>query len=406
MTLEIRPIRPEEFEAYERSNVAAFSGSLSDEELEDDRTIAEHDRQFAAFDGEEIVGSATAVTFRMTVPGGRGVATGGVPGVGVLPTHRRRGINTALFRAQLDDMHARGESISALHVSEAGIYGGFGFGVASFLAEMSLETARSAFASEHQPQGRVRLLARDQALPLMRGVYDAVVPTRAGMMDLNDAWFRWRFGESASDKEMPLFFAVHETDGGVPDAYAVYKVKHDWPRDIPRNQLMLRELMATTPQATADIWRFVFDIDLIHTVQSGHLPSDDPLLWLIAEPRRLHFLLSDGLWIRLVDVPAALAARTYAEDGRVVLDVADTFCPWNDGRYALRVSGGEATCAPSEDPPDVSCRVNELASTYLGGVSFASLAMAGRVVERSDGGLARADALFRSEPAPWCSLPF
>ena len=405
MSLEIRPIRPEEFEAYSLAISAAFSSSMSAEELEDDRSVSEHDRQFAAFHGDEIVGGASAVTFRMTVPGGRSVPTGGVPRVGVIPTHRRQGINTALFRAQLDDMRTRGEPLSALHVSEAGIYSGFGFGQASLLGEISVETSRSAFV-DHQPHGGVRLLPRDQALPLMRAVYDAVVPTRAGMMDLNDAWFAWRFGEMASDKEMPLYFAVHETDDGVPDAYAVYKVKHDWPRDIPRSQLMLRELMATTPSATADIWRFVFDIDLIHIVETGHLPADDPLLWLVAEPRRLHFLLSDGLWIRLIDVPAALTARTYAEDGRVVLDVTDTFCPWNDGRYALTASSGDATCGPTEDPPDVSCRVNELASAYLGGASFAQLAMAGRVVERSEGGLARADALFRSQPAPWCSLPF
>ena len=405
MSLEIRPIRPEEFEAYSRAISTAFSSSMSTEELEDDRSISEHDRQFAAFDGDEIVGGASAVTFRMTVPGGRSVPTGGVPRVGVIPTHRRRGVNTALFRAQLDDMRARGEPLSALHVSEAGIYSGFGYGQASYLGEISVETARSAFV-DHQPSGRVRLLPREQALPLMRGVYDAFVPARAGMMDLNDAWWAWRFGVTESEKEMPLYFAVHEADDGVPDAYATYRVKHDWPRDIPRNRLQLGELMATTPQATADMWRFVFDIDLIHIVESGHLASDDPLLWLVTEPRRLHLLLSDGLWVRLIDVPAALTARTYAEDGRVVLDVTDAFCPWNDGRYALAVSGGEVACVPTEDPPDVSCRVNELASTYLGGVSFARLAMAGRVVERSEGGLAHADALFRSEPAPWCSLPF
>jgi predicted acetyltransferase len=154
------------------------------------------------------------------------------------------------------------------------------------------------------------------------------------------------------------------------------------------------------------MWRFVFDIDLIHTVETGHLPSDDPLLWLVAEPRRLHFKLSDGVWIRLVDVPAALTARKYAEDGRVVLDVTDAFCAWNEGRYALEVSGGEARCATTDEPADVACNVNEVASAYLGGASFAQLALAGRVKEASGGGLARADALFRSEPAPWCSLPF
>ncbi len=406
MAVQIRAIRPDEFEAYSQGVSAAFSSAQSAEELAEDRSVAEHDRQFAAFDGEEIVGGASAVTFRMTVPGGARVACGGVPRVGVKPTHRRRGINTALMRAQLDDMHERGEPLSALHVAEAGIYSGFGFGQASFLGEIHMETDRSAFARRHRPKGRVRMLPRDDALPLMRPVYDACVASRPGMIELNDAWFAWRFGEMESQRaEHALLFAVHETRG-VPDAYAVYHVKQDWPSDIPRSELMLREIMWNSPDAHADIWRFVFDIDLIHTVRTGHLASDDPLLWLVREPRRLHFQLSDGVWIRLVDVPTALTSRSYAEDGRVLLEVADGFCPWNDGRYELQVSGGEVTCTPSDDPPDLACRVNELASTYLGGASFAELAQAGLIDERTEGGIARADALFRSEPAPWCSLPF
>jgi predicted acetyltransferase len=406
MALEIRSIRPDEYEAYSQAIAAAFSASWSPEFLEGDRSVSDHDRQFAAFEGAEIVGGAWAASFRMTVPGGRTVATGGVPRVGVKPTHRRRGINTALMRAQLDDMRARGEPLSALHVSEAGIYSGFGFGMASFLGELSVETGRSAFVGSHRPAGRVRLLARDEALPRMRGVFDAVAPTRPGMIELDERWFSWRFSEVDDEKDMPCFYAVHETAAGVPDAYAVYRVKHEWPSDVPRNELQLRELMALTPEANADMWRFVFDIDLIHTVRAAHRPPDDPLLWIVTEPRRLHFQLSDGVWIRLVDVPAALAARTYAEDGHVVLDVSDAFCPWNEGRYALDVSGGEGNCTPTDEPVDLACRVNELASAYLGGVAFAQLALAGRVEERSPEGLARADALFRSEPAPWCSLPF
>jgi predicted acetyltransferase len=406
MSVKIRPIQPEEFEAYFRAGSAAFSDATTTEELEQTRLIAEHDRDFAAFEDEQIVGCASAATLRMTVPGGRSVAVGAVPFVAVVPTHRRRGVATALMRAHMEDMHRRGEPLAALHVSEAGIYTGFGFGLASLLADMSVETSRSAFVGTHRPTGRVRLLSREEALAPMRLVYDAVVPARPGMMDLNDTWFSWRFAELESEKEMPLYFAVHETGDGVPDAYALYRVKHVWPDDIPKSVLTVRELMATTPSSAADMWRFVFDIDLIHTVEAGHRPSDDPLLWSVVEPRRLHMRLRDGLWIRLVDVAAALTTRAYAEDGRVVLEVTDAFCPWNEGRYALEVSGGEASCGPTEDPADVSCRVNELASTYLGGVSFTQLGMAERVKEGAPGGLARADALFRSEPAPWCSLPF
>jgi predicted acetyltransferase len=323
----------------------------------------------------------------------------------VLPTHRRRGINTALFRAQLDDMRARGEPISALHASEAGIYESLGYGMASMLGEFRIETARTAFMAPHRRQGLVRLVSREEALAPMRRVYDAVASARAGMVVADDAWFGWRYGEHGDSKNTSSFFAIHETRGE-PDAHAVYRVNVRWPNDIPMHELEVRELLAATPEAAMDMWRFLFEIDLIRTVKGDGRPPDDPLLWMLREPRRLHFALSDGMFVRLVDVPAALEARGYAEGGRAVIEVSDAFCPWNDGRYVLEVTGEKATCIPTDDDPDLACRVNELGSTYLGGASFAQLARAGLVTERSDGGIARADALFRTEQAPWCSLPF
>ena len=312
MDIEIRPIRADEFEAYARATDAAFSGVASPEELEDDRSVAELDRRFAALEDGTIVGGASAASYRMTVPGGHTVPTAGITHVGVLPTHRRRGVNTALMRAQLEDAHRRGEPLAALHASEGGIYRGFGFGMGTFIADLDVETSHSAFHSGYVPSGRVRLLARDEAMPRMRRIFDAAVPARPGMLAIDDRWFMWRFAEPTPDKESPTFYAVHETEQGEPDAYAVYKVKHDWPGEIPRNKLHVNELMATTPQATADIWRFVFDIDLVERVQATDRPADDPLLHLAVEPRHLGYSLRDGMYLRLVDVPAALEARAYA----------------------------------------------------------------------------------------------
>jgi len=405
MDPEIRPIRPEEFASYIRTLEAAFHGPVSDQDVEDERAIAEYDRQFAAFDDGVVVGGSTVATLEISVPGGRSARVAGIIGVGVLPSHRRRGINTALMRAQLDDIHGRGESLAILHASEAGIYRGFGFGQGTSLAELNIETTHAAFLGGHEARGRVRLLSREEALPRMRPVYDAVAATRPGMLRVDDRWFSWRFSGVQHDGDLPWYFAVHETDAGEPDAYAVYEVKHDWPGDIPKLELTVHELMATTAQATADMWRFVFDVDLVRTVSAGWRPVDDPLLWMMAEPRRLGFTLRDGMFVRLVDVPAALGARGYAGEGNVVIEVRDDFCPWNQGTYVLSASGGSASCSPTERPPDLACTVNELGATYLGGVTFAELAGAGRLEERSPGGLARADAIFRSVPAPWCSMP-
>ena len=406
MDLEIRPIRPDEFESYAQATDAAFSGVPSKEELEEDRSVAEYDRRYAAFDDGAIVGGSSAASFRMTVPEGRAVPACGIVHVGVLPTHRRRGVNTALMRAQLDDARRRGEPLAALHASEGGIYGRFGFGTATVLADLRVETSRSAFRPGYVPAGHVRLVPHDEALPRMRPVFDMVAASRPGMIALDERWLRWRFAEQEQDKDPPFFYAVHETDAGEADAYAVYKVTHEWPGEIPRNTLTVREVMATTPQATADIWRFVFDVDLVETVKASDRPVDDPLLRMAIEPRRLHTTVRDGMYLRLVDVPSALEARGYADDGRIVFEVADAFCGWNEGRYELGVTDGSVTCRPTEEPPDVACTVEELASAYLGGSTFGQLAEAGRVHERREGAAARADSIFRSAPSPWCSLPF
>ena len=134
------------------------------------------------------------------------------------------------------------------------------------------------------------------------------------------------------------------------------------------------------------------------TLTAGLLPIDHPLFFLLGKPRRMKFRVSDGLWVRLVDVGEALSRRAYAGEGEVVFEVADAFCPWNEGRWKL--SGG--ACARTEDEADLRCDVTALGSVYLGGFTFGQLARAGRVRELSEGAVERADSIFRSDRAPWC----
>ncbi len=211
-----------------------------------ERLILEVDRWHAAFDDGRIVGGAAAASYRFTVPGGAQVSGAGVTAVGVQPTHRRRGINAALMRAQLDDVHERGEPIAVLYASEGGIYGRFGYGLSAFLGEIDFEGGRSTFIRGYRPVGSVRLLPRAEALPAMRAIYDRAQPRRPGMIAMDDAWWEWLFFEKESEKDEPTFYAVHETDGE-PDAYATYRVKHEWPDSIPKLELTVRQLVATTP---------------------------------------------------------------------------------------------------------------------------------------------------------------
>jgi predicted acetyltransferase len=352
-----------------------------------------------------MVGGAAAASYRFTVPGGAQVRAAGVTAVGVQPTHRRRGINTSLMRAQLDDVRARGEPIAVLYASEGGIYGRFGYGLASFLGEIDVEAGRTTFIRGYRPAGRVRLLTRTEALPLMRPVYDRAQERRPGMIAMDDRWWEWLFFEEEKEKDEPTFFAVHDIDGAA-DAFATYRVKHEWTDSLPNLELSVRQLVATTPQAYADIWRYLFDIDLVRRVKAWNRPVDEPLFFLMQEPRRLRFRTTDALRVRLVELPSALEARGFVGDGRIVVEVEDVFCPWNEGRYALDVSAGTATCGRTDDEPDIACSAADLGTTYLGGATFRQLHRAGRVTELHPGGLDRADALFASDPVPWSSFIF
>jgi len=402
---EIRPIREEEFVDYELALEAAFHGAFHADETENFRRVAEFDRCFAAFDGGEIVGGAETGSFRMAAPGGV-LPTGGVIGVGVKPTHRRMGVNTALMRRQLDDIRERGEPVAILFASEGSIYGRYGYGLGTFGCDLDLETDRSEYVRGYESSGRVRLLDRTRALPLMHSVYDGVWPERPGMLELDERWFEAMTYEPDHEREeRPRYYAVHTT-GEAADAYAMYRVKDEWPGGIPSNELELQDLQAATPQAYADMWRYVLDADLVHHVTSWNRPVDEPLLHLLREPRRLRLRVGDGLWVRLVDVPRALEGRRYASEGRLVIEVSDRFCPWNEGRYELVGAPEGAECRRTDAEPDLVCTANDLGATYLGGSTFRQLHRAGQVREERSGALARADAMFASDPAPWSSHLF
>ena len=405
MDVQIRTITEDEFAAYARAVEAAFSEAVSDEDIERERRLAELDRSFAAFDGPEIVGTAAAFTMPMSVPGGE-IEVGYVTAVGVKPTHRRRGINTQLMRRQLEDARDRGELVEVLYASEGGIYGRFGYGLATLGLAIDAESSRSAFVRGYEPSGSIRLVEREAAIKDVLAVHDAVRPTRPGMVQLDEDRLEYGLHEHGPDREAPRFFALHEGDRGV-DGYTIYRVKDDWAEGVARSVLTVRDLQASTPGAGADLWRFVLDVDLTERVRAWSRAVDEPLLHLVREPRRLRATLRDNLWLRLVDVEPSLSSRRYAAAGRVVVEVRDTFCPWNEGRYALEAGAGElGVAARTTEEPEIVCTVNEVAAAYLGGVSFRQLHRAGRVQERRPGALARADAMFGWDPAPWCPYVF
>lgn len=348
----------------------------------------------------EVVGGGGAFPFRLTVPGGA-VPAGGVTVIGVLPTHTRRGLLRELVRAQFDDMHARGEHVAYLWASDDRIYGRFGYGVASFTLAGQVMRDRGAFALPFEPRGALRLVPLDEARMLVPDVYERVALEHPGMFARGGAWWDLRPLQDVPERREAGAGAkncvVYEVEGRA-EGYGIYRVHQKFEDGLATGFVDVQEAMGATPDATAAVWRYLLDIDWMRSVRVRLLPVDHPLLLLLAEPRRLQARVGDGLWVRLVDVGEALRARGFRDAPPVVVEVVDAMCPWNEGRWRVGPEGVERT----EGAPDLRCDVRELGSVYLGGFTWGELAQAGRVEAVSEGGVARADALFASDRAPWC----
>jgi predicted acetyltransferase len=407
MEFEIRATTDDEYPSFARAVDRAFSEHPSPEVLESWRAVHEPERSLAAFEGSEIIGTAGAFGFTLTVPGGE-VPMAAVTAVGVAATHRRRGILTSLMRRQLDDVHELDEPVATLWASEGPIYQRFGYGMGAYACSISVDRDRTQYFWPIESPGRMRMIEKDEALKIFPTVYDRVRNVQPGMFAREAKWWAHLYEDlkESRDGASALFNVVHETPDG-PDGYVTYRVMHRrWTEGYSTDVLRVRELMAATPEAYAALWRYCFDVDLIGTIEAWPRPIDEPLMYILGDPLRLKLTLTDGIWVRLVDVPAALAARRYAAEGALVLQVRDPFCPWNEGRFLLEGGPDGAECAPTDREADLLVQAADLGARYLGEGSFGVLARAGRTKEQTAGTIVRADHMFSWDPRPWCPQVF
>ena len=362
-----------------------------------------HERMHAAIEDGQIVGGAGAFPFELSVPGGS-LPCAGVTAVGVHPTHRRRGVLRAMMDEQLRDVHERGEPIAALFASEETIYGRFGYGIASWAGDLRVPHEWDAFAEPFEPAGATRFVTQEEARELFPPIYEAVRRQRPGMLSRSDAWWELRTVYlPESESAAPLRFVVVEVDGE-PQAYGIYRTQFSFDGGSASSRLLVREAFGATPQATAAIWRYLLDVDWMAAVEVSLAPPDHPLFLLLARPRRMGYRMGDALWVRLVDVGAALAGRAYGEGEPLVFSVRDAVCPSNEGCWRLNAAGPE--CERTDEQPDLALDVAALGSAYLGAVSFNQLQAALRLEELREGAIERADALFAWRPLPWCTEIF
>jgi predicted acetyltransferase len=404
MGTDLRVLRQDDWDEWYDNLIRAFGGvPESAEERELWRELTAYDRSIGVWDGERCVGTAGAFGFRMTVPGGASVPAAGVTMVGVAGTHRRRGVLTSMMRRQLDDVRSWGEPLAVLTASEPVIYGRFGYGAATYNVNADIDTTRVRLSV---PPGtddvRLRYAAPADVLDACEAVYARLVPGRPGMIARVPGWERLWLLDPESDRggTSPLQCVVAERDGEVV-GFVRYRVKADWEPAGPRGTVVLSDLEALDPATHGALWRFLFDLDLTSRIDVRRRPVDEAWQYLVSDVRRCSLLVRDSLHVRLVDVGAALQARTYQAPVDVVLEVEDSFCPWNSGRWRLSGDAKGASCDRTTDPADLALSVRELGAAYLGGVSLASLAGAGLVREVRQGALAEAAVAFGSAVAPW-----
>jgi predicted acetyltransferase len=402
MAIEYRTITDAELPAYREAMMTTFGEDAEGDEGGVDRTraLCDPSRLWAAFDGATIAGSAATYDFDLVVPGGGRLTMAGLTMVMVRPTHRRRGLLRELMRLHLDDAARRGVAISGLWASEASIYGRFGYGVAVEGDAVEIKDAGPIDAGRGRALDEIEWLDDARAREVLPAIYERAIAHRPGALIRSELWWRER-----RFIEVPLMRGkasrrrhVAARRGGELVGYLSYRQRPGFTDGLPSGKLDIVELVATDPLAEATLWQFACHVDLFPTVTWWNAPTDDALVWSVADPRRIVRRRVDTLWLRIADVPAALTARTYVSDGALCIAV-------DDAAWELTVEGGAPRCTPAARAPELRLSRAALGSLYLGGVSASRLARAD-VVHGGATALATADRLFASAVAPWCPEVF
>ncbi|MFF4249609.1 GNAT family N-acetyltransferase [Streptomyces sp. NPDC001663] len=408
--MEIRSTTDQDLDVFVDTLHAAF-GRFPETPSEDGGGVwwsaLEMDRNLLAMtvDGRP-VGTAGAYSFELTLPGEILAPAAGVTAVGVVPSHRRQGVLSAMMRHQLTELRARGEFLSVLLASEALIYRRFGYGPATYTQRLTVPRHRAALAlprsrgtadapATGSDTGTIEVLRGAECGEILEEVYDRYRRAQPGALSRPHRWWTSGAGQPPISPA-PRYVAVHRDADGVPDGYASYSTGD------PDHTLTVDETIATDDAVFTALARFVLEHDLVTQVVFKHFPPGHPLRWQLADFRAGQVSGdTDWLWVRLLDIPRALTARGWFTDGELVLDVNDPFLG-EHGRYLLTVRDSKADCVPTDREPDLSLDASDLGSVYLGGTAPSTLVRAGHIRAHRPGAAALADTLFRAERSPHC----
>ena len=409
MAIEVRQIRDDELVGYVESLTTAFLERPDVAKLaEEVRPIWDLERSWAALDGDRICATFRSWPTELTVPGNASLPASAVSAVSVLPTHRRRGILRKMIAAEHAAIRERGEAFGLLFASEYPIYGRFGYGPACREATWTIDAIGTAFHGD--AAGGVEVVKpSDESRDAIKVVFDAWRLQQAGEIKRRD--YRWEYDlglrETNWGTNWKGFLALRRDESGAVDGYARYRAEDKWERGQPRAILNLDELHALNGEAYAALWRFLVDIDWVGSVKAERRNLSERLPALLTNARAASVSdVTEGMWVRMFDVPRALEARTYERTASLVLELIDDEAPGGRLRVELEAGPAGSTSQATDRPPDLTIHIGALGAAYLGGTPLRQAVLARGADEHRAGALAEADALFRTLDPPWTSTFF
>ena len=404
--MEVVPLQFDDFVRWRNSVRAGFGDRISEEEsifMRDHR--AEIDRMLSCIDDGEIVGTGGADSFEMTLPGGNQVPVAGVAYITTAPTHRRRGIQRSIMDRIHRDSRVRGDAASILWASMGHLYGRYGYGNAIPSHDWTIRQAHTRFEFASEFNGEFRVLKRDEALPLMEQVYETARLERPGMIDRRTK--RWQY-EIHPKRNADDFFLIY-LKAGEPKAYAQYAFEtNPTTNDEFALRIDVNEAVSTDRASYTAIWRFLFDEPLAYDIVAHNRPLDDPIYWMLADPRRLRRETNDAIWLKLLDVGTMLEQRGYGASGEIVIEVSSATGGASE-KWLLTADGdGGATCTSTNAEPHLTLPERSLGAAYFGAVSASTLVSVGEaeVSPTGEALLPTIDAMFRCSPAAWNPFHF
>ncbi|QBJ96313.1 GNAT family N-acetyltransferase [Rhodococcus sp. ABRD24] len=387
-TISVRPATDNDWPALELLDSVAFAYHPVDADRTLTRALTRTEDVVVATDAGTPIGLALDLPMDLTVPGGTQVPVRGVTWVSVAPTHRRRGVLRALFAQIHNNIGRTGVPLAMLTASDAGIYGRFGYGPATVSTSVTIDRRFARFRDDAPDPGGVVLTDQATAVTRLPEIYERWRLITPGAQNRPQPQWDYTFAdpEEHRDGKSGLHYLIH------PDGYATFRYRSADDGMVA----VVAELVAVTDAAHTALWRTLCGLDLTQRIEATQHP-DDPLRLMLTDyrlPRTTR--RSDDLWVRIMDVPAALGARTYALDGDIVLAVRDPYLDAG-GTFALTVRDGHAECRRTDATAHVTLDLDALGSLYLGAHRARTLAAAHRIEAASDRDLALVDMMFAAD---------